>query len=166
MRRGKVVVTVAAVIVGICAAAGVILIGTAVSDDAPDDPRPALRPGEHGASELRSPDIGDLPAAETATRAFMRDYLKLISGGGVQPETVANVSRELVAQLQREAARLPPTQEGRQLRIASVAVTFAESRQAATASVQVASPGRPTFVMTLRLEHAPGGGWQVVRLRA
>lgn len=167
MSRGGIVVTVVAVIVGLAAAVGVILIGTAdegAESSGPAPTRPLER--ERGALEGENPSIGDLPRVEQAARRFLSGYLPLAYGKpGARAEDLRAASPELLAALRADPGRVTPAQQTQTPRVVSVAAYYpGSSRAMASAAAQIRTGPENTYALTMRLEKT-SRGWQVLRLR-
>lgn len=168
MQRKGVLVMGVAVIVGLAAAIGVVVVGTDESADrtAVTAPATASTPlqRERGAREREDPRPTGLADVERAARRFLDGYLALTYGeAGADPSDLRNATPELVAELTRDRGRVTPAQAEQAPELKSVAVYYDGPRRA-SAVAQIADAAT-TFAFTFRLEES-AEGWVVTGLKA
>lgn len=160
MSRGAAVVMVAAVLVGLAVAAGIVLVGTQ-GDDAPALTGQAVRsPSDERAPEAEDPSSQGLDQAERVARAFLDGYLPLIyAQPGTEAEDVRHVTPRLLAQLR--AQRVPPAQAA--LRPDLERVTVAHEGANGALAVAHVKDSTITYPLIFHLEDTPQG-WLVTRI--
>lgn len=163
MSRAAALVTAIAVLIGLAAAGGVILVADRSDDKQGRTPQAGRSPTDERAPEAETPGVDGLPAIDRATRRFLAGYLPLIYGQpGASPAQLRSASPRLIAQLQADPGRVPPGQAALRPTLERVAVVR-DGPYKALATAQIRDSASPAYPLIFHLEDTQSG-WLVTRL--
>jgi len=161
MTRATLRLVIAAVVVGVALASGIVLVSGRGDDTR--QPERSLT-GERG-PEQEDHRVGELPAIDRATRRFLAGYLPLIYGQrGASVDTLQSVTPQLAARLKADPGRVPPGQAALRPQLQRLTVTL-ESPNRGLAVAQIKDSPSPAYPLTFQLAKTPEG-WLVARLGA
>lgn len=162
MTRPTLVIVLAAAVVGVAIAAGMVLIGGR-DDDAPEGTTAASRAVDERAPEAEDHSVGDLPEVEAAARRFLAGYLPLSYGKpGASIDALRSASPRLIAALRDESGHVTPAQTEKTPRLQRVTV-INKGTVGALATAQIKDSPSPAYPLVFHLNKA-SEGWVVTRI--
>lgn len=163
MSPTRLVLIALAAITALALAATLTVIGLTRSSTT--TPAGRYPPTSERGAEAENHSLGQLPAIQSAARAFLTGYLAVTYGKpGATVQAITHAATPLKAQLRAQGGRVTPLQRASTPRIADLAV-ISDTPSTGTATARITDSSRPGYPLILRLQQTPGG-WLVVRIGA